>query len=128
MPALRLGTTLVWLGIAGGWSGIQPSLHAHEEHTATLLPFGDVLVAGGFGLGILVPTAERDATVGLSIFQPLFRSVRAVMYNSPEERAMIHAVSGNHNVPGVVVGIGGRDRILKSLCDAKLLLGEVGGR
>jgi glycosyltransferase involved in cell wall biosynthesis len=55
---------------------------------------------------ILVPTAERDATVGLSIFQPLFRTVRAVMYNSPEERAMIHAVSGNENVPGVVVGIG----------------------
>jgi glycosyltransferase involved in cell wall biosynthesis len=55
---------------------------------------------------ILVPTAERDATIGLSIFQPLFRSVRAVMYNSPEERAMIHAVSGNQNVPGVVVGIG----------------------
>jgi len=58
------------------------------------------------GRAILVPTAERDATVGLSIFQPLFRGVRAVMYNSPEERAMIHAVSGNQNVPGVVVGIG----------------------
>jgi glycosyltransferase involved in cell wall biosynthesis len=55
---------------------------------------------------ILVPTAERDATIGLSIFQPLFRSVRAVMYNSPEEQAMIHAVSGNQQVPGVVVGIG----------------------
>ena len=41
---------------------------------------------------ILVPTAERDAAIGLSIFQPLFRGVRAVMYNSPEERAMIQAV------------------------------------
>ena len=58
------------------------------------------------GRSILVPTAERDATIGLSIFQPLFRSVRAVMYNSPEERAMIHAVAGNQDVPGVVVGIG----------------------
>jgi glycosyltransferase involved in cell wall biosynthesis len=58
------------------------------------------------GRSILVPTAERDATIGLSIFQPLFRSVRAVMYNSPEERAMIHAVAGNQEVPGVVVGIG----------------------
>jgi glycosyltransferase involved in cell wall biosynthesis len=58
------------------------------------------------GRAILVPTAERDHTIGLSIFQPLFRSVRAVMYNSPEERAMIHAVSGNDAVPGVVVGIG----------------------
>jgi len=55
---------------------------------------------------ILVPTAERDAAIGLAIFPPLFRSVRAFMYNSPEERAMIHAVSNNHDVPGVVVGIG----------------------
>jgi glycosyltransferase involved in cell wall biosynthesis len=28
------------------------------------------------------------------------------MYNSPEERAMINAASGNHAVPGVVVGVG----------------------
>ena len=55
---------------------------------------------------ILVPTAERDETIGLSIFQPLFRSVRAIMYNSPEEREMIHAVAGNQSVPGVVVGVG----------------------
>jgi glycosyltransferase involved in cell wall biosynthesis len=55
---------------------------------------------------ILVPTAERDATIGLSIFHPLFRNVRAVMYNSPEERAMIQAVSGNESVAGVVVGVG----------------------
>ena len=55
---------------------------------------------------LLVPTAERDETIGLSIFPPLFRSVRAVMYNSPEERLMIGAVSGNEQVPGVVVGVG----------------------
>ena len=58
------------------------------------------------GRAILVPTAERDETIGLSIFQPLFRSVRAIMYNSPEERAMIQAVAANESVPGVVVGIG----------------------
>src|SRR4029078_11001220 len=55
---------------------------------------------------ILVPTAERDEAIGLSIFQPLFRSVRAIMYNSPEERAMIQAVSRNDAILGVVVGIG----------------------
>ena len=63
-------------------------------------------VRAAAGRAILVPTAERDATIGLSIFQPVFRSVRAIMYNSPEERAMINAVSGNHDVPGVVVGVG----------------------
>jgi glycosyltransferase involved in cell wall biosynthesis len=55
---------------------------------------------------ILVPTAERDAAIGLGITPPLFRGVRAVMYNSPEERRLIQAATHNEDVPGVVVGIG----------------------
>jgi glycosyltransferase involved in cell wall biosynthesis len=55
---------------------------------------------------ILVPTAERDPAIGLSIFGPVFRGVRGIMYNSHEERAMIHAATHNEEVPGVVVGIG----------------------
>ena len=55
---------------------------------------------------ILVPTAERDPAVGLAIFGPMFRGVRALMYNSPEERAMIQAVAHNRDVPSVVVGVG----------------------
>ena len=55
---------------------------------------------------ILVPTAERDPALGLTIFAPAFRAVRAVMYNSHEERALIHGVSANRDVPGVVVGVG----------------------
>jgi glycosyltransferase involved in cell wall biosynthesis len=55
---------------------------------------------------ILVPTAERDAALGLSIFGSIFRGVRALMYNSHEERALIQALSGNTSVPGVVVGVG----------------------
>ncbi len=53
-----------------------------------------------------MPTAERDPAIGLSIFGPIFRGVRAIMYNSPEERAMIQAATGNPDVPGVVVGVG----------------------
>jgi glycosyltransferase involved in cell wall biosynthesis len=63
-------------------------------------------VRAASGRAVLVPTAERDAAIGLSIFAPLFRGVRALMYNSPEERSMIQAVSGNAGVPSVVVGIG----------------------
>jgi glycosyltransferase involved in cell wall biosynthesis len=55
---------------------------------------------------VLVPTAERDPAIGLSIFPPIFRAARAIMYNSPEERAMIHAATANEDVPGVVVGVG----------------------
>jgi glycosyltransferase involved in cell wall biosynthesis len=68
----------------------------HAWHTARRLG----------GKTLLVPTAERDPTIGLSIFGPVFRGVGAVMYNSHEERAMIRAVTHNDAVPGVVVGVG----------------------
>lgn len=55
---------------------------------------------------VLVPTAERDPALGLRIFKDSFRGVRALMYNSHEERALITGVSENDEVPGVVVGIG----------------------
>jgi len=60
------------------------------------------------GRAVLVPTAEREEAIALSLFQPIFRGVRAVMYNSPEERAMITRLSSNTHVPGVVVGTGSR--------------------
>ena len=55
---------------------------------------------------ILVPTAERDAAAGVDIFSPVFRGVRALMYNSLEERALITGIAGNQDVPGTVVGVG----------------------
>jgi glycosyltransferase involved in cell wall biosynthesis len=55
---------------------------------------------------ILVPTAERDEAIGLGISPRIFRGVRALMYNSPEEQRLIQAVAHNQSVPGVVVGIG----------------------
>ena len=58
------------------------------------------------GKAILVPTAERDSALGLGLYPPIFRGVRAFMYNSFEERALIQTVSKNESVPGVVVGIG----------------------
>ena len=58
------------------------------------------------GRAVLVPTAEREPALALALFQPIFRGVRAIMYNSLEERAAIHALAGNQDVPGVVVGVG----------------------
>src|SRR5690606_23528916 len=57
------------------------------------------------GKAIIVPTAERDPAIGLSIFGPVFRAARALMYNSYEERALIQHVSQRKG-PGVVVGVG----------------------
>ena len=54
---------------------------------------------------VLVPTAERDPAAGLAIFGPIFRGVRALMFNSLEERALLQGVAGQP-LPGVVVGVG----------------------
>ena len=68
----------------------------HSYHGAKTLP----------SRAILVPTAERDEAIGLELSPRIFRAVRALMYNSPEEKRLIQTVSANHHVPGVVVGIG----------------------
>jgi hypothetical protein len=68
----------------------------HAWHLARRIP----------GKAIIVPTAERDPAMGLSIFGPVLRGVRGLMYNSPEERAMIEGIAGNQDVPSVVVGVG----------------------
>jgi glycosyltransferase involved in cell wall biosynthesis len=108
-----VGDELDWLDAEGPTS---PALVGHIERHATdfdyCLFFSYRYYHSYYGprvaasRAILVPTAERDQTIGLSIFPPVFRSVRALMYNSPEERLMIHSVSGNQDVPGVVVGVG----------------------
>ena len=55
---------------------------------------------------VLVPTAERDAVIGLRIFKEIFRRPLAIVYNSEEEREMIGTLSRNRDVPGDVVGVG----------------------
>jgi len=104
---------LAWLESEGPAS---PELLAHVQQQAVSLDFVILFSYRYYHAwhlarripdkAVLVPTAERDATIGLSIFAPVFRGVRALMYNSPEERAMIHAATGNTTVPGVVVGVG----------------------
>ena len=68
----------------------------HAYHAARAVP----------ARAVLVPTAEREPSLGLAIFRPVFRGVRAIMYNSPEEQAVIAALADNGAVPGVVVGVG----------------------
>ena len=54
---------------------------------------------------VLVPTAEREPSIGLSLMPSVFLSARAVMFNTDEERALIEGVCGAH-VNGPVVGVG----------------------
>jgi glycosyltransferase involved in cell wall biosynthesis len=55
---------------------------------------------------LLVPTAEDDGVYRLSIFPPVFRMPRGLVYNSLEEKAMIEGIASNQEVPSDVVGVG----------------------
>jgi glycosyltransferase involved in cell wall biosynthesis len=107
-----IGDELAWLDAEGPTS---PALVRHVASSADafdyILFFSYRYYHAWHGVravpskAILVPTAERDPAIGLSIFQPVFRSARALMYNSFEERALIEHMSGRQG-PGVVVGVG----------------------
>ncbi|MBN1593729.1 MAG: glycosyltransferase [Candidatus Coatesbacteria bacterium] len=55
---------------------------------------------------ILVPTAEPDPAVELSIFGDTFRKPRVILYNTPESRQLIERAQHNGSVPGIVTGVG----------------------
>jgi glycosyltransferase involved in cell wall biosynthesis len=55
---------------------------------------------------VLVPTAERDPAIGVSIFTPVLAGVRGVVYLTPEERDLVNGASGNDGVPSIVAGSG----------------------
>ena len=108
-----LGDELAWLDAEGPTSpALISHIKAHEADYDFFIFFsfryhhsfhGARAVASK---AILVPTAERDGALGLGIFPPVFRGIRAFMYNSFEERALIQGVANNQSVPGVVVGVG----------------------
>ena len=104
---------LAWLEAEGPTSpGLINYIKQHENDFDFFIFFSVRYPHSYFGAravpkkAIIVPTAERDSALGLGIYPPLFRGVRALMYNSFEERATIHGVSNNQSVPGVVVGVG----------------------
>jgi glycosyltransferase involved in cell wall biosynthesis len=108
-----IGDELDWLDAEGPTStALIDYIGKHASEFDFLIFFSYRYYHSYFGVraagsrALLVPTAERDSAIGLSIFKPIFRGVRALMYNSPEERAMIQALAANKDVPGVVVGIG----------------------
>jgi glycosyltransferase involved in cell wall biosynthesis len=54
----------------------------------------------------LVPTAEHDQVIYLSLFKDFFNLPAAIVYNSREEKELINLVADNAAIYGAVVGIG----------------------
>ncbi len=55
---------------------------------------------------LLVPTAEEDPAIRLTVFKELFRAPRGIVYLTPEEQALVQGAGGNQAVPSVVIGSG----------------------
>jgi glycosyltransferase involved in cell wall biosynthesis len=55
---------------------------------------------------ILLPTAEDDPAVHMSIFAELFRSVRGMLYLTPEEQELVEEVAGKLDSPSEIIGCG----------------------
>ncbi len=108
-----LADELAWLESEGPTSpGLVEHVNRHGSQYDYLIFFSYRYYHSYHGIraaadrALLVPTAERDAAIGLALFGPVFRGARALMYNSHEERAMIERVSGNTGSTHVVVGVG----------------------
>jgi glycosyltransferase involved in cell wall biosynthesis len=104
---------LDWLDSEGPFSPLLLSRVAQVQHEVDFLLLFSIRYHHAYHgarlaapKAVLVPTAEREPSVGLAIFPPVVRSVRALMYNSEEERALIEHRAGSRTAPGVVVGIG----------------------
>jgi glycosyltransferase involved in cell wall biosynthesis len=56
--------------------------------------------------GILVPTAEEDPAIRLSVFRDFFKTPRGIVYLTQEEQALVEDVGDNRELPSVVIGSG----------------------
>ena len=55
---------------------------------------------------LLVPTAHDEPPIYLGLYQGLFHSPRAILYNTYEERDFLDGLFGIEYIPGEVVGMG----------------------
>ena len=104
---------LAWLESQGP---VSPALLARVAHAAREVDFVLLFTVryhsafhgarAAAGKAVVVPTSERDPAVGLDVMGRVLRGVRGIMYNTPEERALIGALHDNAHVPGVTVGVG----------------------
>lgn len=110
-----LGDEWGWLDSQGPvCPGLVAGLERRSSHFDCVIAFSvryytalhATRVAGARTL--VVPTMERDAALGLTIVHRALHRAGAIMYNSPEERAVLTQVAGLDAMPGVTVGVGSR--------------------
>jgi len=103
---------LKWLKEEGPYSpGLIKYIRTHAAQYDCFIFFSYRYYTTYYGLlevpdkSLLVPTAEEDPVVKLSIFRKFFKRPRGIIYNSHEERDMIQSHSRNTDVPGEITGV-----------------------
>ena len=104
---------LLWLEENGPFlPGLITELQARQDEFRRILFFSYRYYHSWAGIqampqkALLVPTAEHDQVIYMHLFKELFHLPAAIAYNSVEEKELINRVSGNHHVPGDIIGVG----------------------
>ncbi len=102
-----------WLYAQGPWApSLLDYLACHRADSDVFVFFTYIYYPTALGLrlvsdkSLLVPTAHDEPALDFRIFQALFHLPRGILYNTEEERAMVHARFGNAYVPNVIAGLG----------------------
>lgn len=122
---------LVWLREQGPYlPDLIRFLKEHNEDYDVLIPFSFryyhsyECVRHFPNKSVLVPTAEPDPAVNLSIFRSTFNGARAILYNTPESQALIQEAHHNYSVPGIVTGVGIEENSLKDIAGTDAILAK----
>lgn len=105
-----LGEELALAAARGPWSAqLLEHLHRHHHRYRAIVFFGYAASTTAFGLPLaaeratLVPLAGDEPVLRAVAYRALFHLPRAIGFASAEERALVHAVFRNEQVPDRVL-------------------------
>jgi glycosyltransferase involved in cell wall biosynthesis len=104
---------LAWLRAQGPVApGLLRYVSQHRSSYDAFVFFTYIYYPTALGLrlvadrAVLVPTAHDEPPIYLGLYQALFHSPRAILYNTHEEREFLEGLFGIEYIPGEVVGVG----------------------
>lgn len=102
-----------WIDAQGPYCpGLIDYIEGHQEEydTFVFVTYLYYLTARGIGRvrekAVLIPTAHDEPYIRLHAYREVFTAPRAMIFLTEEERAFVHGMFDNDNIPYVVAGAG----------------------